>query len=86
MAGNWLKLFPRGARVCVCSTSGYSETAIAHGGQLDPDVVLLRKPYRKSDLVRKIREVLHAPRDRRTLLLRTAGPYIRVKSAGLTGC
>jgi PAS domain S-box-containing protein len=52
--------------VRVLYTSGYSETAIAHGCQLDPDVVLLRKPYRKSDLSRKIREVLHSQPDRRT--------------------
>jgi nitrogen-specific signal transduction histidine kinase len=44
--------------VRVLYTSGYSETAIAHGSQLDSDVVLLRKPYRKSDLSGKIREVM----------------------------
>ena len=48
-------------------TSGYTERAIAHGGQLDPDIALLRKPYRKSDLSRKIREVLEgAPVSRGT--------------------
>jgi PAS domain S-box-containing protein len=52
-------VFKRRLGVRVLYTSGYSETAIAHGSQLDPDVVLLRKPYRKSDLSRKIREVLH---------------------------
>ena len=44
--------------VRVLYTSGYSETALAHEGQLDSDIVLLRKPYRKSDLSRKIREAL----------------------------
>jgi len=29
-----------------------------HEGHLDPGVALLRKPYRKSDLAQKIREVL----------------------------
>ena len=46
--------------VRVLYTSGYTETALLHGGQLDPDIVLLRKPYRKSDLSRKIREVLES--------------------------
>ncbi|WP_280708620.1 ATP-binding protein [Bradyrhizobium sp. BR13661] len=44
--------------VHVLYTSGYIESAIAGGGQIDPDIVLVRKPYRKSDLSRKIREVL----------------------------
>jgi PAS domain S-box-containing protein len=51
--------------VGVLYTSGYTESAIAHGGQIDPDIALLRKPYRKSDLSRKIREVLEgAPASR----------------------
>ena len=51
-------VFERRPGVRVLYTSGYNETEIAHGGHLDPDVALLRKPYRKSDLSRKIREVL----------------------------
>jgi PAS domain S-box-containing protein len=44
--------------VRVLYTSGYTETTLLQGDRLDPDIVLLRKPYRKSDLSRKIREVL----------------------------
>lgn len=44
--------------VNVLYTSGYTENAIVHHGRLDPGVALLNKPYRKSDLARKIREVL----------------------------
>ena len=42
----------------VLYTSGYTENAIVHHGRLDPGVALLAKPYRKTDLARKIREVL----------------------------
>ncbi|MEN3347736.1 MAG: hypothetical protein V7632_1371 [Bradyrhizobium sp.] len=44
--------------VRVLFTSGYTEDAIFHHGRLDPDVTLLAKPYRKSDLARMIRQVL----------------------------
>ena len=44
----------------VLYTSGYTENAIFHHGRLDPGVTLLAKPYRKSDLARKIREALAA--------------------------
>jgi signal transduction histidine kinase/ActR/RegA family two-component response regulator len=36
-------------------TSGYTENAIVHQGRLDAGVVLLSKPYRKSDMARTIR-------------------------------
>ena len=39
-------------------TSGYTESAIVHHGRLDPGVLLLAKPYRKSDLARMIRTAL----------------------------
>ncbi|RTE92031.1 ATP-binding protein [Bradyrhizobium sp. LVM 105] len=42
----------------VLFTSGYTDNAIVHEGHLDPGVALLRKPYRKSELSEKIREVL----------------------------
>ena len=42
----------------VLFTSGYTENAIVHHGRLDPGVLLLSKPYRKSDLARLIREAL----------------------------
>ncbi|MFH1345726.1 MAG: PAS domain S-box protein [Pseudomonadota bacterium] len=39
-------------------TSGYTENAIVHHGRLDTGVLLLAKPYRKSDLARMIRQAL----------------------------
>jgi CheY-like chemotaxis protein len=44
----------------VLYTSGYTENAIVHHGRLDPGVALLNKPYRKTDLAQKVREVLAA--------------------------
>ncbi|MEX1196711.1 MAG: ATP-binding protein, partial [Pseudohongiellaceae bacterium] len=42
----------------VLFTSGYTEDAIVHQGRLDPGVNLLGKPYRRADLVAKVRHVL----------------------------
>ncbi len=39
-------------------TSGYSSEAIIHHGQLEAGLLLLAKPYRKSDLARMIRTAL----------------------------
>jgi len=44
----------------VLYTSGYTDNAILHEGHLESGVNLLRKPYRKADLSRRIREVLGA--------------------------
>lgn len=41
-------------------TTGYSENAIVHHGRLDRGVDLLSKPYRKSELASKVRNVLDA--------------------------
>ncbi len=42
----------------VLFTSGYTENAIIHHGRLDTGVLLLAKPYRKSDLAMMIRKAL----------------------------
>jgi PAS domain S-box-containing protein len=42
----------------VVYTSGYTENAIIHHGRLDVGVLLLPKPYRKSDLARIIRRAV----------------------------
>ncbi|WFU41369.1 PAS domain S-box protein [Bradyrhizobium sp. CB82] len=42
----------------VVYTSGYTENAIIHHGRLDSGVLLLAKPYRKSDLARILRRAL----------------------------
>ena len=44
--------------VRVLFSSGYTEDAIFHHGRLDPGVLLLPKPYRRSDLARMIRLAL----------------------------
>jgi PAS domain S-box-containing protein len=42
----------------VLYTSGYTESAIVHHGRLDQGVMLLSKPYRKSDLANMVRLAL----------------------------
>jgi PAS domain S-box-containing protein len=44
--------------VKVLFTSGYTENAIIHHGRLDTGVLLLAKPYRKSDMAGMIRKAL----------------------------
>jgi PAS domain S-box-containing protein len=46
------------SKLKVLFTSGYTENAIIHHGRLDTGVLLLAKPYRKSDLARMIRKAL----------------------------
>ena len=48
----------RRASLKILYTSGYSNEAIIHHGQLEAGVLLLVKPYRKSDLARMIRTAL----------------------------
>jgi len=42
----------------VLFTSGYTEDAVVHHGRLDPGVLLLAKPYRKTELARMVRLAL----------------------------
>jgi DNA-binding NarL/FixJ family response regulator len=44
--------------VKVLFTSGYTEKALLHHGRLDAGVLLLPKPYNKSDLARMVRLAL----------------------------
>jgi CheY-like chemotaxis protein len=39
-------------------TSGYTQNAIVHEGKLDQGVQYLAKPYRRSELAQKLRQVL----------------------------
>jgi PAS domain S-box-containing protein len=45
----------------VLYTSGYTENAVIHHGRLDSGVLLLVKPYRKTDMASMIRTALDAP-------------------------
>ncbi|MEY4641845.1 MAG: hypothetical protein RLZZ227_1839, partial [Pseudomonadota bacterium] len=45
-------------QIKVLYTSGYTQDSMIHNGKLDSGVVLLEKPYSKSTLAAKIREVL----------------------------
>jgi CheY-like chemotaxis protein len=47
--------------VKVLFTSGYTQNAIFHHGRLDADIILLPKPYRKTDLARMVRVALSNP-------------------------
>ena len=44
--------------VKVLYTSGYTDDTIMHHGRLDPDVLLLQKPYRKGELAQMVRKAL----------------------------
>jgi len=55
LANEMLKIRPE---LKVLFTSGYTENAIIHHGRLDEGVLLLAKPYRKSDMAIMIRKAL----------------------------
>jgi PAS domain S-box-containing protein len=52
------EVIKRRPSIKVLYTSGYSESALAHQGRLDPGVLLLVKPYRKADLARLLHRAL----------------------------
>ncbi|CAN7177926.1 response regulator [Pseudoduganella sp. LjRoot289] len=56
-----LALAARGMQpdIAVLFTSGYPQSAIVHGGRLDPGLELLSKPYRRDELARKLRHVFN---------------------------
>ncbi len=54
----------------VLFTSGYTENAIIHHGRLDSGVLLLAKPYRKSEMAVMIRTALAGRFERRRHRLR----------------
>jgi PAS domain S-box-containing protein len=60
MSGRQLaeEVVKRRPSIKVLYTSGYTENNVINHGRLDADIVLLNKPYHKSDLARKIRMVL----------------------------
>ena len=47
--------------------SGYAESAIVHGGNIDVGVLLLSKPFRKRELAQMIRQALDAPARKQAL-------------------
>jgi two-component system cell cycle sensor histidine kinase/response regulator CckA len=55
----WLKTTDPNLKVLF--TSGYTDDVIAHHGVLDKDVEFLPKPYTRSTLARKVREMLDTP-------------------------
>lgn len=50
--------------VPVLYVTGYTRNAIVHQGRLDPDVVMLAKPFRIAQLGAKLREAIAAARER----------------------
>ena len=48
----------RSPKTRILFMSGYTENAIVHHGRLDDDVLLLQKPFRESDLARKVQQAL----------------------------
>jgi len=56
----------------VVFVSGYAENAVLHEGQAGKGVVLLSKPFRKSDLARAVRLALDATTEPPSVPLKAA--------------
>ena len=67
----------RRPRIKALFTSGYTENAIVHHGRLDEGVLLLAKPYRKSDLAQIVRTALDGAAGRRCAQTGDPGPLRR---------
>jgi PAS domain S-box-containing protein len=52
-------------RVKVLFMSGYTDDALAHHGVLEPELSFLEKPFSPGRLVRKVRDVIDAPKSRK---------------------
>lgn len=59
VTAKWLKT--RNPEIKVLFTSGYTDDALAHHGELDRGIALLSKSYSIATLARKVRELLDAP-------------------------
>jgi hypothetical protein len=55
-----IEAMQRRPQLKVLYTSGYAEQSLHRERRLDPDALLLAKPYRKVDLARMIRTALAA--------------------------
>ena len=44
--------------VKVLHTTGYAENAVMRQGELVPEVMMVNKPYRRAELLRKVRATL----------------------------
>ena len=75
--------------LAVLFTSGYTQNAIVHNGQLDPGINLLSKPWRTEDLARRLHAILADARarpavaPRRRVLLVEDEELVRMTTADL---
>lgn len=53
----------RQPNIKVLYATGYAESAVVHSGRLDPGVILVNKPYRRAELLEKVRAILDSDGD-----------------------